>query len=340
MKKENNSVLIIAELSANHAHDYKLAIETICAMKEAGADAVKLQTYTADTITLDCDNEYFQIKHGTLWDGTTLYKLYSEAYTPWEWHESLKEYAESIDLICFSSPFDKTAVDFLESLDMPAYKIASFEIGDIPLIEYTALKGKPMIMSTGIATIGEIQKAVEACRKVGNNDITLLKCTSSYPAPIADANLKTMVNMMETFGVKVGLSDHSLVNDVAIAAVAMGAQVIEKHFILDRNNGGVDSEFSIEPVQFKQMVESIRNVEKAIGSVSYSLDNEKKKNRQFRRSLFVTEDIKKGDKFNETNIRSIRPGDGLNPKHMLRILGKTAECDLKKGSPLQWKNIK
>lgn len=330
---------IIAELSANHDHKLELALKTIEAIKSAGADAVKIQTYTADTITIKCDNNCFTLKQGTIWDGKTFYDLYKEAYTPWEWHDELRDYAESLGLVFFSTPFDFTAVDFLESKNVPIYKIASFEITDIPLIEYTASKGKPMIISTGIATIGEIQEAVEACRRMGNNDITLLKCTSSYPAPVDEANLKTMVNMKDTFNVKVGLSDHTMGSDVSVAAVALGAEVIEKHFILDRKIGGPDAEFSMEPAEFKAMVDSICNVEKALGKVTYELSDKTMKSREFSRSLFVVEDIKAGEIFTEKNIRSIRPGYGLSPKYFKNILGKKAGTNLKKGVPLAWEMI-
>lgn len=330
---------IIAELSANHNHDLIIAKKTIRSIAETGSDAVKIQTYTADTLTIDCDNKYFQIQSGTLWDGKTYYDLYKEAYTPWEWHEELRDYAENLGLVFFSTPFDFTAVDYLEKMRNPIYKIASFEITDVPLIEYAASKGKPMIISTGIADIQEIEEAVEVCRRVGNNDITLLKCTSSYPAPVDQANLKTMVNMKETFGVKVGLSDHSMGSDVAIAAAALGAQVIEKHFILDRKIGGSDASFSMEPDDFNSMVESIRNVEKALGQVTYQLSDQSMKNRQFSRSLFVVENMQKGDVFTEKNVRSIRPGNGLAPKFINDIIGKRASVSLKKGTPLSWNLI-
>jgi len=333
------TTFIIAELSANHDHDIKVALQSIKVVMESGANAVKIQTYTADTITLNCSNKYFMINHETLWDGRVLHDLYKEAYTPWEWHDKLRDYAESLGLVFFSTPFDFTAVDFLESKDVPIYKIASFEITDIPLIEYTASKGKPMIISTGIATIGEIHDAVDACRRMGNTDITLLKCTSSYPAPVDEANLKTMVNMKETFGVKVGLSDHTMGSDVAVAAVALGAEVIEKHFILDRNIGGPDAEFSMEPAEFKIMVDSIRNVEKALGRVTYNLSEKTMKNREFSRSLFVVEDIKAGEFFTEKNVRSIRPGYGLPPKYLKEILGKKAHINLMKGTPIEWHMI-
>ncbi len=332
----DKKVFIIAELSANHKQDIELAKETIYAMKEAGADAVKLQTYTPDTITIDCNNEYFQIKQGTLWDGKTLYRLYQEAYTPWEWHYELKELAEKLGLIFFSTPFDKTAVDFLEELDVPAYKIASFEITDIPLIEYTASKGKPMIISTGIATLCDIDEAINACKRVGNEQIILLKCTSAYPAPLEEVNLKTIPNMKETFNVEVGLSDHTLGIEVPIAAVALGARVIEKHFILSKYIDSPDKEFSLTPDEFKQMVNAIRNVEKALGKVSYELTAKIKKSREFSRSLFVVRDVKKGETFTEENVKSIRPGYGLHPKYLSQILGRKARKDIKKGIPLSW----
>lgn len=332
--------IIVAELSANHGQDVQIAKDTIKAIKEAGADAVKLQTYTADTITMDCDNEYFQIKQGTLWDGTTLYKLYQEAYTPWEWHKELFDYGKKVGIAIFSSPFDKTAVDFLESLNTPVYKIASFEITDIPLIKYIASKGKPVIISTGIATIGEIKEAVDTCRKMGNYDITLLKCTSSYPTPYEDMNIVTIPNMKETFGVNVGLSDHSMGSTVALGAVALGAKVIEKHVILDRSIGGPDAEFSMEICEFKEMISEIRNLEKALGKINYDLSDKSIKNRIFSRSLFFSEDIKEGDIITEKNMRSIRPGYGIHPRHYNEILGKKASRDIKKGTPVDWNLIK
>lgn len=335
----NDRVFIIAELSANHNHNYDTALETIRAAKAAGADAVKLQTYTADTITIDCDNDYFRITHGTLWDGKTLYGLYQEAYTPWEWHEGLMKAAREEGLVCFSSPFDNSAVDFLEQLQVPAYKIASFEITDIPLIEYTASKGKPMIMSTGIASLEEIGEAVEACRRAGNEDITLLKCTSAYPASLEDANLLTIPDMARRFGVKVGLSDHSMENIVPAAAVALGAVVIEKHLILNRSMGGADSAFSLEPAEFADMVKSVRDVEAALGNVTYELTEKSRKNRKFARSLFVVEDIAAGEELTEKNVRSIRPGHGLAPKYLPVVIGKRAKCDLQRGMPLQAEDL-
>lgn len=325
-----SKTFIVAELSANHGHKLDVALESVRAAKEAGADAVKIQTYTADTITLNCDADDFKVK-GTLWDGRTLYDLYQEAYTPWEWHQAIFDEAKKCGLICFSTPFDKTAVDFLEGLGNPIMKIASFEITDIPLIEYAAKKGKPMVISTGIAMPEDIELAVKTCKDVGNDDITLLKCTSSYPAPIEDANLMTMVDMKERYGVKVGLSDHTMGYDVAIAAVALGATLVEKHFILDRSIGGPDATFSMEIGEFADMVKSIRNVEKAIGEVIYPTDPSKIKGREFCRSLYVAEDIKKGELLTEKNIRSVRPGFGLHPKYLPVILGKNASNDLKKG---------
>lgn len=329
-------VFIIAELSANHLQNFDLAVRTIKAIKEAGADAVKLQTYTPDTITIDCDTEYFQIKQGTLWDGKTLYQLYQEAYTPWEWQPELKKLAEDIGLICFSSPFDKTAVDFLEKMNVPAYKVASFEITDIALIEYIASKGKPMIISTGIASLTEIEEAINACKRMGNNQIALLKCTSEYPTPLEDVNLRTILDMRERFGTVIGLSDHTLGISVPIAAAALGAKIIEKHFILDRKLGGSDSAFSLEPEEFTAMVKCVRESEKALGKVSYELTEKIKKSREFSRSLFVVEDMKAGETFTEINIKSIRPGFGLPPKHLQEILGKKAIKDIKKGTPLNW----
>jgi N-acetylneuraminate synthase (EC 2.5.1.56) len=329
-------VFIIAELSANHNQNFDNAVKLIKEAKKAGADAVKLQTYTPDTITINCSNEYFQIKQGTIWDGKTLYDLYKEAYTPWEWQPKLKEIAENEGLICFSSPFDKTAVDFLEDMDVPAYKVASFEITDTPLIEYIASKGKPVIISTGIATLSDIEEAINACKRMNNNQIALLKCTSEYPSPLEEINLKTIPNMIETFKTIVGLSDHTLGISVPIAAVALGAKIIEKHFTLSRAMGGPDAAFSLEPEEFKQMVKSIREVEKALGDVSYELSEKIKKSREFSRSLFVVKDIKKGDIFTEENVRSIRPGFGLHPKYYKDVLGKKATKDIKKGTPLNW----
>lgn len=332
---------IIAELSANHGHDINIAKETIKAAKESGADAIKIQTYTADTLTIDCDNEYFTLNNGTIWDGRTLYDLYKEAYTPWEWQRELMEYANSLGLIFFSTPFDKSAVDFLEELNVPVYKVASFEIKDIPLIEYIASKGKPIIISTGIATLGEIEEVIDACKKMGNDQIILLKCTSAYPAKVENANLKTIPNMRETFDVEVGLSDHTLGITVPIVSIALGAKVIEKHFILDKAIGGPDSSFSLEPHEFKQMVEAVREAEKSLGKVDYSLSSGKINSRLLGRALFITEDVKKGEIFTEKNIRSIRPAPkgSLEPKYIKDFLGKISKVDVKKGTLANWEIV-
>lgn len=329
-------VFVIAELSANHGHDINIAKETIRAAKEAGANAIKIQTYTADTLTIDCDNEYFRLNSGTIWDGKTLYNLYSEAFTPWEWHRELMEYANELGIIFFSTPFDKTAVDFLESLNVPAYKVASFEFLDIPLIEYIASKGKPIIMSTGIATLSDIEEAINACKRMDNDQIILLKCTSSYPAKPEDANLMTIPNMKETFDVEVGLSDHTLGITVPIVAVALGAKVIEKHFIFDKSIGGPDASFSLDEKEFRQMVEAVRDAEKSLGKVDYSMNESKKKNRLLGRSLFVVKDIKKGETFTEENIRSIRPGNGIPAKYIKEFLERKTTQDIKRGVPLKW----
>lgn len=331
----NNPVFIIAEMSANHLQKFDNAVKLIKAAKEAGADAIKLQTYTPDTITIDCDNEYFQIKQGTLWDGQSLYELYKKAYTPWEWQPKLKEIAESEGLICFSSVFDKTSVDFLEGINVPTYKIASFEITDIPLIEYVASKGKPIIISTGIATLSDIEEAVNACKRIGNSQIALLKCTSAYPAPLEDVNLRTIPNLADTFKTVVGLSDHTLGISVPIASVALGACIIEKHLTLDRSLGGPDAAFSLEPAEFKTMVKSVKEVERALGEVSYDLTEKAIKSRELSRSLFVVKDMKAGEIFTEENIRSIRPGYGLVPKYLKDILGKRSTQNIKKGTPLK-----
>jgi pseudaminic acid synthase len=326
-----SSVFIIAELSANHNGSLATAIETIKAAKRAGADAIKFQTYTADTLTLDCDEPDFVIKGGTIWDGKTLYDLYKEAYTPWEWHAQLFEVAKEEGLVCFSSPFDKSAVDFLETLQCPIYKIASFEITDIPLIEYVAKQGKPIIISTGIASYEDILLALETCRKVGNDNITLLKCTSSYPAPVAEANLAMMQQLAIDFKVKIGLSDHTLGSTVPVIATALGAEVIEKHFILDRSIGGPDASFSMNEIEFTAMVKAIREAELAVGTSSYELSPKQVAGKDFSRSLYVAEAINKGDIITEASIRSVRPGFSLHPKHLPEILGLTATRDLKKG---------
>lgn len=331
-----DKVFIMAELSANHNQSFDIAKQTVLAAKEAGADAIKLQTYTADTITIDCDNENFKIGGGTLWDGKTLYQLYKEAYTPWEWQPKLKAYAQELGLICFSSPFDKTAVDFLEKMNVPAYKVASFEITDIPLIEYIASKGKPVIISTGIAALEEIEEAINACKKMGNNDIALLKCTSAYPAPFEEANLLTIPDMKKRFNTIVGLSDHTLGISVPIAAVALGARIIEKHFILDRKLGGPDATFSLEPKEFSEMVKATREVELSLGKVNYELSEKVKASRHFSRSLYIVEDVKAVDLVTEKNVRSIRPGNGLATKYYYQVLGKKYKANYKKGTPLDW----
>ncbi len=332
---EDSPAFIIAELSANHMNDFDIAVKTIEAIAESGADAVKFQTFTPDTITLNCDNEYFHIKQGTVWDGQLLYDLYEDAYMPWDWQPKLKKIAEDLGLIVFSSPFDKTSVDFLEDMDVPAYKIASFEITDIPLIKYVASKNKPIIISTGIAEKEDIELAIETCLKEGNDKIAILKCTSSYPAPYEEINLKTINDMKKKFNTTVGLSDHTLGDEIAIAAVTLGAKIIEKHFILDKKLGGPDCEFSMEPQEFKKMVTAIRNTEKALGTVSYNLSDKTRKNREFSRSLFVVKNIKKGELITEENVRSVRPGFGLHPKYLEEVLGKKAKKDLEKGTPFK-----
>lgn len=336
----NNKTFIIAEMSANHCGDKNLAKKIIQKAKEIGADAVKIQTYTADTITINCHNPEFKISGTELWNDKYLYDLYQEAYTPWEWQSELKEYADGIGIPLFSTPFDFTAVDFLETLNVPMYKIASFEAFDYPLIKYAASKGKPMIISTGISSLEEIQGAVDVCKSVGNDDITLLKCTSAYPSKLEDMNLMTIKDMIERFGkqgVKIGLSDHSMSLVPPITAVAMGATAIEKHFTLDRALGGADSGFSLNPEEFASMVQAVRDTEKALGNIDYTVNEQ---NRKFARSLYVVKDIKKGEKLTSENIRSIRPSNGLHPKYYEEILGKTAACDLPFGMALNLKDIK
>lgn len=325
-----SKTFIIAEMSANHNQHKEIAIETIKAAKKAGADAIKIQTYTSETMTIDCNKPDFILGKG-LWEGDTYFQLYRKAYTPWEWHEEIFHVAKEEGLICFSTPFDKTAVDFLESLGNPIIKIASFEITDIPLISYIATKHKPVILSTGIATLDDIQLAVDTLREGGCEDITLLKCTSAYPAPIEDANLNTLVDMKQRFSVKVGLSDHSEGSTVPMAAVALGAEVVEKHFIIDRSIGGPDSSFSMNAEEFAQMVNNVRQVEKSLGSVYYPTDITKIKGREHSRSLYVVEDIKKGEVITEKNVRSIRPGYGAHPKLLEKVLGCKVNRDLEKG---------
>jgi len=328
---EKSPVFIIAELSANHNGSIETAIETIKAAKRAGADAIKIQTYTADTMTVNCDKDDFIIK-GSIWEGQNLYKLYEQAYTPWEWHRELFRVAEAEGLECFSSPFDRTAVDFLEKLNVPAYKIASFEITDIPLIEYVASKGKPVILSTGIATLEDIELAQEACHRMGNNNIALLKCTSSYPAPIEEANMAMIPEFKKRFNVIPGLSDHTLGSTVPIVATTLGARIIEKHFILDRSIGGPDASFSMNEKEFTEMAKAVRDAEKAIGEVSYEPTKKQIEGRAFSRSLYVVKDVKKGDIITEDNVRSIRPGFGLHPKHLKEYLGKPSHRAYSAGS--------
>ncbi|WP_152633083.1 pseudaminic acid synthase [Aliarcobacter butzleri] len=336
---QKDGTFIIAELSANHNGSLQTALDSIKVAKECGANAIKLQTYTADTLTLNSRNEDFMISGGTLWDGRNLYELYQEAYTPWEWHKELFDYARSLDIDIFSTPFDKTAVDFLETLNPTAYKIASFEITDYELVRYTASKQKPIIISTGIATIDEIQDVVNICKSVGNENIILLKCTSEYPAPLNEANLKTISNMKETFGVEVGFSDHTLGIVAPVVAVTLGAKVIEKHFIIDKSIGGADCGFSMDKKEFKQMVEAIRDAEKLIGVVDYSLNEKRKKQRRFARSLYISSDIKKGEVFTLENIKSVRPFYGLHPKYLNDILGKVAKKDYKFADRLDYNII-
>lgn len=330
---KHDGVFIIAELSANHNGNIETALESIKGAKRAGADAIKLQTYTADTITLDSDSDDFLIK-GTLWDGRRLHELYQEAYTPWEWHARLFEAAKREGLVCFSSPFDVSAVDFLETLNVPAYKIASLEITDIPLIEYVASKGKPIIISTGIADEKDIEQALEACRRSGNNQIALLKCTSSYPAPMDEANLLMIPDFIRRFNVVAGLSDHTMGITAPVAATILGAQIIEKHFILDRAIGGPDAAFSLNEEEFKSMVIAVREAEKSVGKVDYTLTPGQVKARTFARSLYVVKDVKAGEILTNENVKSIRPGYGLHPKYLPEVLGRKAAKDLVAGTRL------
>lgn len=330
---------IIAEISCNHLQKKEYALKLIEAAKAAGADAVKFQTYTPDTITIDCDREYFVIK-GTIWNGIKLYDLYKEAYTPWEWFPEMKDRAEEEGLIFFSTPFDETAVDFLEKLDVPVYKIASFEINHIPLIKYVARKGKPVIFSTGVATLGDIDLALKTIRAEGNEQIIMMKCTSAYPAPVGEMNLRTILDMKKRFGILVGLSDHSTNPIVPVSAVAVGACMVEKHFILDRKMGGPDAKFSLEPEEFKEMVKMIRDTEAALGEATYESTEKACEHRFLMRSIFAVEDIQKGEELTRRNIRVIRPGYGLHPKHYEELLGKVAKMKIKRGTPLEWRMVK
>lgn len=329
---------IIAEMSGNHGQDFGKAVEIIEAASESGADAVKLQTYTPDTLTLDCDNEYFRIRK-TIWEGKTLYDLYGEAYTPWEWQPKLKEIAESFGLDLFSSPFDSTAVNFLEDMGIPAYKVASFELVDLPLLRRVAATGKPIILSTGMASLGEIDEAVRVIRETGGENLALLKCTSAYPAPIEETNLRTIPHLSQAFDLPVGLSDHTSGFVAPVAAVTLGACIVEKHFTLSRSTSGPDSAFSMEPEEFKAMVNAIRETEKALGQVSYESTENEISSRVFRRSLFVVKDIQKGEEFTESNVRSIRPAYGLHTRHLEKVLGRRATREISKGTPLAWSLI-
>lgn len=330
---------LIAELSANHHQQFDQAVALIKAASSSGADAVKLQTYTADTLTLDCDREEFRIGAGTIWEGRTLHDLYREAFTPWDWQPKLKQVAEAHGLHCFSSPFDETSVEFLETMGVPAYKIASFELVDLPLITRVAQTGKPLIMSTGLASCDEIAEAVGAARAAGAKQIALLKCTSGYPARHEEMNLRTITDMAARFGVHVGISDHTLGPVVPVAAVALGACIIEKHLTLSRADGGPDAAFSLEPQEFKQMAENVRTTEQALGRVSYEVSAQEAHSRDFRRSLFVVEDIQEGAPFTPQKVRSIRPANGLAPKHLGEVLGRRAARDLARGTPLRWDMI-
>lgn len=336
---EGQPCYIIAEMSANHAGKIEIARDIIYAAKEAGADCIKLQTYTPDTMTLNSNKEYFKIKKGT-WKGESLYSLYEKAYTPWEWHAELKEEAEKIGLDFFSTPYERSSVDFLEELGVDFYKVASYEVTDIPLLKYIAAKGKPMIISTGMASLGEIEETVKAVRSQGNNQFVLLKCSSAYPAIPEDMNLKTIKHLKETFNVPVGLSDHSMGSIGAVTAVAMGAKVIEKHLCLSREIENPDASFSMEPAEFKKMVEDVRQAEQAIGTVSYELSSKEQESSVFRRSIFVVKDIKAGEEFSEDNLRIIRPGYGLKPKYFPQVLGRKAAKDIEQGTPLDWYLVK
>jgi N-acetylneuraminate synthase len=332
-------VYVIAEVSANHNHSFEAAEEIIRAAKQAGADAVKLQTYRPDTITIQSSESCFQVGGGTLWDGRTLYDLYAEAYMPWEWQPRLKKVAEDLEMDLFSSAFDSTAVDFLEEMGVPAHKVASFELVDIPLIQRMARTGKPLIMSAGMATVEEIEEALKGAREAGAMEIALLKCTSAYPAPAEEMNLRTIPEMARRFEVPVGLSDHTMGIAAPVAAVALGACIIEKHLTLSRSTPGPDSTFSLEPHEFEAMADAVRTAEKALGEVHFGLSGKEEASRVFRRSLFVVEDVKQGDAFTAANVRSIRPGHGLHPRHLTEVLGKNAARGIKRGTPLSWEFV-
>jgi N-acetylneuraminate synthase len=335
---QGHPTYIIAEMSANHGHAFDRAVAIVQAAKEAGADAIKLQTYTPDTLTIDCNNDYFQVK-GTLWNGRTLYDLYGEAYTPWEWQPKLKEIANNLGMDLFSTPFDASSVDFLEAMDVPVYKVASFENVDLPLLRRIAQTGRPVIMSTGMATLGEIEEAVETLRAAGTSELALLKCTSAYPSPPEAINLRTIPHLAQAFQTPVGLSDHTLGTAVPVAAVALGACIIEKHFCLSRNEPGPDSAFSLEPHEFQQMVASVRSAELALGHVHYGIEAREQVSRVFRRSLFVVEDVTAGELLTAANVRSIRPGHGLHTRYLDTVLGQRAACDIARGTPLAWQHV-
>jgi len=330
-------VYVIAELSANHGHSFDQAVAIIHAAKAAGADAVKVQTYTPETITINSENSYFRVGGGTLWDGRNLYDLYREAYTPWEWQPQLKKIANAVGLDFFSSAFDPSAVEFLETLDVPAHKVSSFELVDIPLIQKMAATGKPLIMSTGMATLDEISEAVQAARAAGALEIALLKCTSAYPATPEEMHLRTIPELASRFGVPAGLSDHTLGIAVPVAAAALGACIIEKHLTLSRAAGGPDAAFSLQPEEFKAMVDAVRVAEKSLGEVRFGTGA--REATRFRRSLFVVEDVRRGDTFTPANIRSIRPADGLHTRHLPEVLGQKAACDIERGTPLRWELV-
>lgn len=330
-----NPAYIIAEMSANHNQSFDRAVKIIEAAKEAGADAVKLQTYTPDTMTIDCDRDYFRIK-GTIWEGRKLYDLYGDAYTPWEWQPKLKKVADALGIDLFSAPFDPTAVDFLANMDIPVYKIASFENTDLPLLRKVAAQNRPIILSTGMASLAEIDEAVQTVRRAGNDQIVLLKCTSAYPTPATESNLRTIPHLAAAFNLPVGLSDHTMGVAVPVAAVALGACVIEKHFTLSRNDPGPDSAFSLEPNEFRAMVEAVRVAEDALGQVHYGVSTREQESKVFRRSLWCVADIRKGEIFTSENVRSIRPGDGLHTRYLGDIIGRRASCDIEQGTPLAW----
>jgi len=330
---------IVAELSANHNQDFERAVAILRAAKDAGADAIKLQTYTPDTITISSDREEFRVVGGTIWDGRNLHDLYAEAYTPWEWQPRLKRLADDLGIDLFSSAFDTTAVDLLEEMGVPAHKVASFELVDIPLIQKMARTGKPLIVSTGMATVEEIEEALHSARAAGATQIALLKCTSAYPAPAEEMNLRTIPEMARRFGVPVGLSDHTMGIAVPVAAVSLGACIIEKHLTLSRATPGPDSAFSLEPQEFKAMVDAVRTAEKALGQINFGVSAREEASRVFRRSLFVVEDVRQGEIFTVANVRSIRPGHGLHPRHLTEVLGKSAAREIKRGTPLSWEFV-